>query len=164
MAARRPIGVPVASAGLLACAALVACAPKMHAIEPYQSDPVAAAELEARARDLCDAQVSGAPPPDQTFITDGCTAWFNRDWGGCCVEHDIAYWCGGSREDRKRADRELRSCVEGFTSRGVAQATYLGVRVGGHPIFPVHFRWGFGRSYCPWYGESDSSVDEAATP
>ncbi len=146
----------------------IACAPKMHRVEPYQSDPAAAAELEARAQAFCEAaSPAERSPRDKRFITDGCTAWFDRDWEGCCVEHDIAYWCGGSAQERKLADRELQMCVaESDDAPGwLAWMTYLGVRVGGHPVFPVHYRWGFGRSsYRPLYEEAKPAEEDGPDP
>ena len=93
--------------------------------------------------------------------------WFDRTWDQCCVDHDIAYWCGGSAEERKQADRALRACVDALTPSWLAWTTYLGVRIGGHPLFPVHYRWGFGRSYCPWYdapAEDRTPRSEAEKP
>jgi hypothetical protein len=37
---------------------------------------------------------------------------------------------------------------------------WLGVRVGGHPIFPTYFRWGYGRPYSPWYDDYPSTPAE----
>jgi protein tyrosine phosphatase (PTP) superfamily phosphohydrolase (DUF442 family) len=48
----------------------------------------------------------------------------------------------------------LRDCVLDRTNdKGLAETMYLGVRAGGHPAFPVGYRWGygwpFGRGYKP---------------
>jgi hypothetical protein len=138
--------LPVLTAGL----ALAGCAPKLHTVEPYRSDPAAAAALEARAAERCAARTA-PPAPDEGFVTDGCSVWFDGSWVECCIEHDATYWCGGPRPERAESDRDLRACVDQTAPTGLAWLTWLGTRIGGHPLFPLHYRWGFGRSYCPWY-------------
>ena len=142
----------VATAWLVATC-VAGCAPTMHTVEPYRSDPVAARALEDRASQHCEARGGPQlPAPSKAFITDGCSLWIDRSWDDCCVEHDIEYWCGGSIADRRAADVELRRCFTGFLPGWFTWGTYAGVRIGGHPAFPVHYRWGFGRdSYLPWY-------------
>ena len=68
-------------------------------------------------------------------------------WHEDCVEHDYAYWSGGSAEDRKFADQVLRDKV---TERGysfIANCMYYAVRVGGVPWMPLPWRWGFGHKF-----------------
>lgn len=88
------------------------------------------------------------------FTSDGCSLFADgspryRDlWCDCCLDHDIAYWQGGTRKDRKRADEALRQCVfERTNSRALADIMYDGVRAGGHPAFPTWYRWGYGWAY-----------------
>jgi len=88
------------------------------------------------------------------FESDGCslfpdgTAGDRTKWCDCCFAHDIAYWRGGSREERKNADRKLRDCVlERTGDKALADLMYHGVRVGGDPAFPTWYRWGYGWSY-----------------
>jgi hypothetical protein len=55
-------------------------------------------------------------------ISDGCSgglSWLHRKLFGreiactyCCDEHDVAYFEGGTQEDRRRADQRLRLCVQ----------------------------------------------------
>lgn len=55
-------------------------------------------------------------------ICDGCSgglSWLHIKLFGCdiacvycCDEHDVAYFEGGSPEDRKLADKRLRLCVQ----------------------------------------------------
>lgn len=85
------------------------------------------------------------------FVSDGCSGnifrkIFRRDppWLGCCTEHDRAYWMGGSRAARALADRKLMACVALNGHPVVAFAMWLGVRIGGHPLLPFPWRWGFG--------------------
>jgi len=49
------------------------------------------------------------------FTTDGCSLFPDRsitgasDWCDCCLAHDLAYWRGGTEEDRLKADRGLKT-------------------------------------------------------
>ena len=84
--------------------------------------------------------------PDYPFTTDGCSGgmsalWrliLNRrpPWEGLCIIHDRAYWQGGTRIDRLKADRELLIGLinSGYPLIGIIM--YYGVRVGGHPALP----------------------------
>jgi len=49
--------------------------------------------------------------------------WPDDGWVACCVEHDIAYWCGGSADDRWRADNELLLCIRDCCSGNLARVT-----------------------------------------
>jgi hypothetical protein len=152
------------SAALLTAAlaaALAACAPKRHTIEPYRSDAAAAAALEARANAICAAGPHGPRTlPEQRFVTDGCSLWFDDGWAEpCCVEHDIRYWCGGEAEERSAADAALAACVDTLEPSWFAESMRLGVRAGGHPIFPTWYRWGYGRDYWPWYDDYSAAPE-----
>jgi protein tyrosine phosphatase (PTP) superfamily phosphohydrolase (DUF442 family) len=96
----------------------------------------------------------------RSFASDGCSLFPDgtikdrTKWCACCLSHDIAYWQGGTADERKKADEALRDCVLDRTNdKGLAETMYLGVRAGGHPAFPVGYRWGygwpFGRGYKP---------------
>ena len=94
--------------------------------------------------------------PDELsdFVSDGCSLFPDRslinndDWCDCCLEHDIAYWQGGTEAQRLEADKELRDCVLRKTDNPVlADAMYQGVRLGGSPYFYNWYRWGYGWSY-----------------
>ncbi len=85
--------------------------------------------------------------PPHAFKSDGCSCWPDGEWLKCCVKHDLLYWMGGTGEERKNADLELRKCV---TEKGhpiLGQVMLLGVRVGGVWWIPTPFRWGFGWNY-----------------
>lgn len=88
------------------------------------------------------------------FASDGCSlfpdGWLNQRglWCACCLAHDIAYWRGGTQDERFQADKALAACVLEKTGNGaLADLMYNGVRFGGHPIFPNWYRWGYGWPY-----------------
>ena len=130
--------------GLLLLVVSTGCTPLHHSIAPYESDPVEARAIEARANGHCGAMRAGGPLPPYAFTTDGCSAWPDGDWVRCCVEHDFAYWCGGSAEQRQAADAEFRECLIGAGHDTLATWMYYGVRFGGHPWWPFPWRWGYG--------------------
>jgi len=45
------------------------------------------------------------------FVSNGCTGFREATFFTCCYAHDLAFWAGGSRKDRRLADRELRRCL-----------------------------------------------------
>lgn len=88
------------------------------------------------------------------FTSDGCSLFPDGSlkdrklWCDCCYAHDIAYWRGGTEEERKQADAALRNCVlERTRDTALADLMYRGVRMGGHPAFPTWYRWGYGWKY-----------------
>ncbi len=93
------------------------------------------------------------------FTSDGCSAFpegtlkQNQLWLSCCEQHDLAYWKGGTYQQRLDADKVLRSCVENVGEQEIAILMLAGVRVGGTPFLPTEFRWGYGWSYPRFYGE-----------
>jgi hypothetical protein len=87
------------------------------------------------------------PLPPKHFQSDGCSCWFDGDWVDCCVNHDLVYWMGGTRAERKVADIALRRCVSAKGQPFIAWTMYMGVRMGGVWWLPTSFRWGFGWNY-----------------
>jgi len=93
------------------------------------------------------------------FTSDGCSAFpdgtlqQNQLWLACCIEHDKAYWQGGTYQQRVAADDALQSCVEAVGEQAIALLMLAGVRVGGSPYFPTSFRWGYGWRYPKFYGQ-----------
>jgi hypothetical protein len=93
------------------------------------------------------------------FTTDGCSAFPDGTtaqaqlWKQCCTTHDLAYWQGGSYQQRLTADRALQSCVAQVGEPTVAAVMLAGVRVGGSPFWPTQFRWGYGWPYPHFYRE-----------
>jgi len=98
------------------------------------------------------------------FQSDGCSAFpdgtlFQQElWLRCCNVHDYAYWKGGSENEREEADLALRDCVADVGEEEIALLMLLGVRVGGSPLFPTPYRWGYGWPYPKSYGRL--SADE----
>ncbi len=88
------------------------------------------------------------------FSSDGCSLFpdesliSHHNWCACCLEHDIAYWQGGTQQQRLTADMALKNCVLEKTQDAVlAKIMYEGVRVGGSPYFYNWYRWGYGWPY-----------------
>lgn len=103
------------------------------------------------------------------FSSDGCSLFPDGDrndrkrWCACCLQHDIAYWRGGTEEERQRADEQLRACVVERTGNAVlAETMYLGVRAGGTPSTPTGYRWGYGWNYGRGYAPlTDKEIGQA---
>jgi hypothetical protein len=83
------------------------------------------------------------------FESDGCSWFPDGDYRNCCVQHDKQYYFGGTKEERKSADRQLSTCVRAKGHRFLAPMMYLGVRLGGGAWLPTPFRWGFGNESDP---------------
>lgn len=88
------------------------------------------------------------------FTSDGCSLFpdasliTKRDWCSCCFEHDLVYWRGGTYDERKAADAQLKRCVLDKTGNAaLASLMHEGVRIGGSPYFYNWYRWGYGWSY-----------------
>lgn len=103
------------------------------------------------------------------FTSDGCSLFpdgnfDNRTlWCDCCLEHDIAYWRGGTMQERFAADEKLRACVLRKTrNETLAQMMFAGVRLGGGPIFPNGYRWGYGWNYGRGYTPLSAAESKTA--
>jgi len=87
------------------------------------------------------------------FTSDGCSSFpdgtFTQQslWGHCCMQHDLAYWKGGSELQKQKADEELERCVAKVGEPKIAKLMLAGVQVGGSPKFRTPFRWGYGWPY-----------------
>jgi hypothetical protein len=102
----------------------------------------------------CEEARAPAGPPTKPFFTDGCSAWPDGILYDCCVEHDIAYWCGGSEADRLHADSAFRVCADAVGS-SQGGLVHRGVRMGGVPWLPTSWRWGYGHAFGTGYVEPD---------
>jgi hypothetical protein len=104
--------------------------------------------------------------PLKPFSTDGCSHFPNGTvehkelWLECCSEHDLSYWQGGTYAERLKADKKLKECVAQVGEPAIANLMLGGVRVGGTPILPTRFRWGYGWDYPRWYGSLSEEEKE----
>ena len=99
---------------------------------------------------------NGAKPATVTvpdnFKSDGCSLFPDGSYRDCCVEHDKAYYVGGSWRRRLNADDRLFKCVagkKGIHHKVVAPFMWVGVRVRGEGFLPTRIRWGFGSKKNP---------------
>jgi hypothetical protein len=94
------------------------------------------------------------------FVSQGCPRFANGieypnqdKWALCCVQHDVAYWKGGTADDRANADKQLRACIIEQNEPNTAGLVYLGVRHGDTETNSMTHRWGYGwvinRGYTP---------------
>lgn len=88
---------------------------------------------------------------DKPFKTDGCTLFpdglGDLSWRSCCVDHDWAYWQGGTWRDRLNADLNLFVCVYRRAGWLLATVILIGVRIGGFYLWPWRRRWGWGHKW-----------------
>lgn len=104
------------------------------------------------------------------FASDGCS-WSPDKLPGwkvitpimeCCVEHDLAYWIGGTELQKDLADKRLEMCIDrkGFPFIGKVYRTF--VDLFGSPKGNHIFRWGFGwnqkRRFSPLVREEMNQV------
>mgnify|MGYP006103821769 CR=1 FL=1 len=89
----------------------------------------------------------------RAFSSDGCSSFPDGTpsqktlWRDCCVNHDLAYWLGGSYRARMQADTKLQQCVKALGRPTVATIMLAGVRAGGSPFWLTDYRWGYGWPY-----------------
>ena len=92
------------------------------------------------------------------FVTDGCSMFPDGTpadqtrWQQCCITHDFAYYVGGPAALRDAADSALHECMLGASNSVLADLVYYGVRIGGTPVLPTPWRWGYGWAYDPLDG------------
>ena len=85
----------------------------------------------------------GDRPLPIPFSSNGCSGFREEKFFSCCFVHDFAYWSGGTWSDRRKADRNLWSCV--FTisgERAVADIGYFLLRLGMLPGALIKDGWG----------------------
>ena len=87
------------------------------------------------------------------FFTDGCSGVLDADYlftgksyVDCCIVHDIAYWKGGSLEEKERADKVFGQCISEKLNPFLGSLFEQGVKYGGSASFDFPWRWGYG-----WY-------------
>jgi len=90
--------------------------------------------------------------PPKPFVYDGCTFFVDsllwNDFERACLMHDIAYWHGGTKEEKKTADTKLKEAIQdsGLLGNIVAYPAYVAVRMFGDSWLTksVDAHWGFG--------------------
>ncbi|MDR2216151.1 MAG: hypothetical protein LBE59_09980 [Nevskiaceae bacterium] len=107
--------------------------------------------------------VAGEQPELSPFKSDGCSLFPDETYYGCCFLHDFAYWKGGVKADKDRADAALRDCVSEVTGKPELGALmYFGVQAGGGPQFPTTYRWGYGWRWPHRLGFAPLAAEELA--
>jgi hypothetical protein len=141
---------------LFAIAAASACTPVRSKVPPpyviggreFSADEFRQYAVEQCRHALEYARSPAEKPglPTHAFTTDGCSAWPESRAQGCCLEHDVAYWCGvGSRRE---IDLSFRRCLLRETgSKVYAAIAYTGVRLGGGRFMPFSWRFGYGHDW-----------------
>ena len=107
------------------------------------------------------------------FTSDGCSDFpdglpqHKTLWLACCINHDKAYWRGGTYAERWLADQALQQCVAAVGQPEIAEVMLAGVRAGGSPYWPTRFRWGYGwpwpRGYTALSPEEQAQAQAAMT-
>ncbi len=147
----RRFGIRAVVVVLAGCAA--GCVAGWSRANLADRDGRSGAVLVQHAAEVCRTRRPADDQPDYAFTSDGCSVWPDGAWAACCVEHDIAYWCGGDAPARVRADAGLDACVRAARDRHLGDLMYWGVRVGGIPWQPFPWRWAYGfagmRGYDP---------------
>lgn len=90
----------------------------------------------------------------QPFSSDGCSLfpdgfpYKNENmWLKCCIEHDVAYWQGGTSQQRQEADQQLGVCVGNKAAAALGVMMKWGVRLGGNGSLPLSWAWGYGWTF-----------------
>ncbi|MEZ4104086.1 MAG: hypothetical protein R3B60_02240 [Candidatus Paceibacterota bacterium] len=107
---------------------------------------------EMKAEAIAYGQNLNKTTPPREFKQDGCTLFpdkvFGSDFSEACLKHDIAYWHGGSEEERKKADTELRLNIadSGISGYYLQYFVYYGTQIFGDTWLTRLFEanWGFG--------------------
>lgn len=139
--------------GVLLLLSSAGCTATRFRVEPFRSDVVQARLLQQRAREVCCKHRGATDLPPHAFTSDGCSMWPDGDWVECCIEHDIAYWCGGTPNDRRRADATLAQCVASHEHPCLSTVMYNGLRGAGALPLPLPFRWAYGWDWPHRYDE-----------
>lgn len=92
------------------------------------------------------------PTPPRSFTFDGCTLFpdqvFGTSFRRACLEHDIAYWYGGTAAERKQADLTFKEALakQGILGTSLQYPMYWSVRLFGDTFLlrPINANWGFG--------------------
>lgn len=81
------------------------------------------------------------------FTTDWCSyfpnwTFYNKDiWFECCTEHDKTYWDWWTKNQKNKADLELKECVSKKWFPIIWNLMEIWVKIWGIPYLPTSFRW-----------------------
>ncbi len=103
---------------------------------------------------------------DKLFVTDGCSVVADLDQSACCIRHDWAYWKGGSKKDRRKADKEFFQCIWKTSNFPIlAPFRWLGVRIGGARFWRRKgVSWNYGWNGFKWRDEEGPVTEESQRP
>ena len=82
----------------------------------------------------------------EPFETDTCTFFIDGSWSECCIEHDVRYWLGGTKEKMDESDLKLKKCVEEKSNNIWSSLIYQGVRIGHLSPIKSKYEWAWGWS------------------
>jgi hypothetical protein len=112
--------------------------------------PVTTPAMHAEAEAYATERNKAIPP--RAFKFDGCSMFFDSlpgyDFTHACLQHDIAYWIGGSPTERSEADIAFRAEISSMGSLGplFAPVMYAGVHIFGDTWLAriINANWGWG--------------------
>jgi len=118
-------------------------------------------------------KTTGVPHLDP-FESDGCTRFPDgpkedpERWCFACDCHDFVYWKGGTFAERLAADKQLKTDIRETGHPLAAALAFAGVRIGGSPLLPTPWRWGYGWKQFPrryrHLSEEEFRLVKAETP
>jgi len=109
-------------------------------------------------------RLQGLPKFDVVEHSDGCSGGMSTiysklkflhkqhgktlQWRECCEVHDLAYYYGGSKNEKKIADEKLNLCVSKVVgNKFFGKTMKIAVEIGGGPYLPTSYRWGYGEDF-----------------
>lgn len=105
----------------------------------------------------------------ESFSTDGCSAFIDghqtgsrTEWRHCCVIHDVDYWMGGTKQQKKQSDKELNTCVSEVVNPAFGAIIELAVSIAGKPG-SLPWRWGYGWEKGTEYGTLSKTQYQSIT-
>ena len=96
---------------------------------------------------ICLLFISCSIKGQRPFVSDGCTLVPDFNFREAGEKHDHAYWYGGTKEERKRADKVFREEIKDAGHPVISKIYYAGVRLFGVWWLPTKWRWGFGHKW-----------------
>lgn len=114
------------------------------------------------------AVASPTEPLLRPFTSDGCSSSPDKlpfmnilsNYVSCCVDHDVAYWMGGTRQQKTAADDELEKCIAKKDLLKTSKVYKFFVQKFGGPDSSQTYRWGYGWNYRRPYRELSSDENQ----